>query len=58
MADAGKEQSHLFTSRAQWRWAYATHQPWAHDRAERNKVARPFKTLPARTGAPTARTLR
>lgn len=44
-------KDHLFASKQQWRWAFATHQPWAHKHAEANKVAHPYKTLPRRTTA-------
>lgn len=47
----GKRGSHLFTSRAQWRWAFASHQTWARRHADANKAARPYRTLPTRKGA-------
>lgn len=44
-----------FTSKAQWRWAYATHQPFAHKEAEKVVATRGKKTgyrsLPRRKGA-------
>lgn len=45
----GSVRDHLFASKQQWRWAFATRQPWARRHAEANKVARPFRTLPRRT---------
>lgn len=44
--------SHQFASKAQWRWAFATHQPWARRHAEATEVGRGFKTLPARKRPP------
>jgi hypothetical protein len=49
-----------FKSKAQWRWAYATHQPWARKKAHKTaggKIVR-YRRLPARKGAPSARTAR
>jgi hypothetical protein len=46
-----KRSSHLFTSKAQQRWAFATHQPWAHKHAEANEQRRPYRSLPPRVGA-------
>jgi hypothetical protein len=49
-----------FVSRAQWRWSFATRQPWAR-RTARKTAGGPtvrYRRLPARKGAPTARTLR
>jgi len=42
-----KGGSHKFASKAQWRWAFATHQKWARKHAHKS---RPFKTLPYKTG--------
>lgn len=44
-----------FVSRSQWRWAMATHQPWAHKEAHkviarRGKVTG-YRSLPKRTTA-------
>jgi hypothetical protein len=50
MPGDGKRGSHLFASKAQWRWAWATRQPWARRHAEANETARPYKTLPTRLG--------
>jgi hypothetical protein len=35
-----------FVSQAQWRWAFATNQPWARKWAHRNQRSRPFRSLP------------
>lgn len=48
---AGGVKQHLFASKQQWRWAFATKQSWARKHAEANKVARPFRTLPRRTSS-------
>ena len=49
-----------FKSKAQWRWAWATHQPWArkksHETSGGPKVR--YRRLPKRKGGPTARTAR
>ena len=43
---------HMFSSKAQWRFAFARYGPdpakWPRQWAERNKATRPFKTLPPR----------
>lgn len=48
-----------FYSKAQWRWAFASHKTWARRQARRTpgppKIR--FDRLPARTGAPGARTV-
>lgn len=49
-----------FKSKAQWRWAWATHKPWARKKAHETKggkVTR-YRRLPRRKGGPTARTAR
>lgn len=38
-----------YKSRAQWRWAFATRQPWAHDAAHKS---RDYRRLPTRLHAP------
>lgn len=49
---------HRFASKAQWRWAFGTHQPWARRHAEATEVSRGgYRALPRRKGRPTARTL-
>jgi len=47
---------HTFASKAQWRWAFATHQPFARRWAEGNKasIARGYHTLPRRKHPPGA----
>jgi|KBSSwiStaDraftv2_1062776.scaffolds.fasta_scaffold105552_7 hypothetical protein len=49
-----------FRSKKQWRWAFATHQKfahkWAHETPGGKKVR--YRRLPTRVGRPTARTLR
>jgi hypothetical protein len=52
-----------FKSRAQWRWAFATHKPWARGKAHATEAARGgprvgYRSLPTRTAKPTARTAR
>lgn len=46
---------HLFSSKAQWRFAFAkfgaNKSGWPRRWAEANKAARPFKTLPPRKHA-------
>lgn len=37
--------SHAFKSKAQWRWAFATKQPWAREHAEATPS---YKALPRR----------
>lgn len=57
MPDRG---SHQFYSRAQWRWAFATHKTWARRHAHATpggKIIR-FRRLPTRKRAPGARSLR
>jgi len=50
--------THRFASKAQWRWAFGTHQPWARRHAEATEVSRGgYKALPTRKGRPSARTL-
>lgn len=52
---------HSFASRAQWRWAFATHQPFAQRWAETNETskARGYHAIPRRKHPPGAgRTLR
>lgn len=51
---ARRRRQRLAKSRAQHRWMFATHQPFAHQWAVRGR----YKTLPERTGLPTARTVR
>ncbi len=55
--------SKRFTSKAMWRWAFATHQPWAHREAHRTMAARggvkaAYRSLPVRKSRPTGRTTR
>ena len=47
---------HTFASRAQWRWAFATHKPWAHRWAETNETskARGYHEIPRRKHLPGA----
>lgn len=47
---------HMFASRAQWRWAFATHKPWARRWAETNEtsVAQGYRAIPPRKRAPSA----
>lgn len=47
--------SRVFTSKAQWRWAFATHKPWARKHAHRTEALKggpkvAFRSLPRRTG--------
>ena len=51
----GLSPSGGFKSRAQWRFAFGTHKPWARAAAH---ASRPFKALPRRKATPTARTAR
>lgn len=46
-------KAHQFYSKAQWRWAYATHKPWArkHARATPGGKKVRYDRLPARKGA-------
>lgn len=41
-----------FKSKAQWRWAWATHQPWARKKAHETKGGKivRYRRLPARKG--------
>jgi hypothetical protein len=41
---------HAFRSKAQWRWAFATHKSWARRWADTNKAIKPYRTLPKRKG--------
>ncbi|GAA0738732.1 hypothetical protein Drose_04225 [Dactylosporangium roseum] len=50
-------KTHMFDSRAQQRWAFATHQKFAHRWGENTKAAGWSKTLPARTRPKSARSL-
>lgn len=50
-------RTHMFDSRAQQRWAFATHQEFAHRWGEATEAAGRSKTLPARKRAKTARSL-
>jgi hypothetical protein len=45
-----------FASKAQWRFAFATHKPWAHRRAEASKGGPKvrYRVLPERKGPPDA----
>jgi hypothetical protein len=36
-----------FKSKAQWKWAFATHKTWAHKAAHKSRA---YKTLPHRKG--------
>lgn len=49
-----RSRRHRFKSRAQHRFAFATHKPWAREWAVRGR----YKRLPERVGAPTLRTVR
>lgn len=51
----GKAQ-HAFSSRSQWRWAFATHKTWAHRWAETNETSRAhgYHALPPRKRPPGA----
>jgi hypothetical protein len=45
--------SHRFYSKKQWRWAFATHRPWAKRHARKTpggKIVR-YRRLPLRKGA-------
>lgn len=44
-------RQHRFSSKAQWRWAFATKQRFARKWAHRNQRRAPFKTLPRRRAA-------
>jgi len=48
-------RTHMFDSRAQQRWAFATRQKFAHRWGENTKAAGRFATLPARKRAKSAR---
>lgn len=50
-------KTHMFDSKAQMRWAFATHQPFAKRWGEATELAGRSKALPARKRRPTARTL-
>jgi len=52
--------SHAFKSKAQWRWAFATHQTWAHRHAHQTPGGKKIRydRLPGRKSAPGARSLR
>jgi hypothetical protein len=47
---------HMFSSRAQWRWAFATHKPWAHRWAETNETSgvRGYHAIARRKRPPSA----
>lgn len=45
-------KTHMFDSRAQQRWAFATHQEFAHRWGEATKAAGRSKTLPKRKAPP------
>lgn len=45
-------KTHTFDSRAQQRWAFATHQPWAKRWGENTELAGKEKRLPPRKRAP------
>jgi hypothetical protein len=49
-----------FASRAQWRFAFATHKPWADKRAEASKGGPKvrYRVLPERKGPPDAGAIR
>lgn len=50
---------HSFASRAQWRWAFATHQRFARRWAHTTQAHGGYHTIPRRKGIPGAgRTLR
>lgn len=47
----GGNRKHEFLSKAQWRWAYATGQPFAKRWSEKNEtIGRHYKTLPKYKG--------
>jgi hypothetical protein len=46
---------HSFASKAQWRWAFASHQPFARRWADTTKYAgRGYKGIPRRKHPPSA----
>lgn len=45
-------KTHMFDSRAQQRWAFATHQPFAKRWGKATELAGRFKTLPKRKHPP------
>lgn len=47
-------KTHTFDSRAQERWAFSTHQPWAKRWGENTEVSGKQKALPPRKKAPTS----
>ena len=47
-------KTHMFDSRAQQRWAFATHKTWAKRWGENTELAGRQKTLPPRTKPPTS----
>lgn len=54
---ADNKHEHMFSSKSQWAWAFATKQPWARKWAHRNQTAHPYKTLPGnKAGGSTMRT--
>lgn len=52
--------SHAFASKKQWRWAFATRQPWARKHAHETPGGKKvrYQRLPTRKRAPGARSLR
>jgi hypothetical protein len=48
-------KTHMFDSKAQQRWAFATHQTFAHRWGEATKAAGKFSTLPKRKRPKSAR---
>ena len=58
LATKGAPPKHGFVSRQQWKWAFATRQPWAREHAHKTKGGKGvrFRRLPPRKGGPSART--
>jgi hypothetical protein len=50
-------KTHMFDSKAQMRWAFATHQSFAHRWGENTELAGKSKALPPRKRAKSARSL-
>jgi len=60
LARKGAPPRHGFVSKAQWRFAFATDQPWAHSVAHKTPGGKKLRydRLPTRKTAPSARTAR
>jgi hypothetical protein len=54
MAKRGSSGHKGFTSKAQWRWAFATKKPWARRKARETEGGPKtrFRRLPTRKGTP------